>query len=491
MIQLHNIRCIFGETVAVDDVSLDLPPGIVLGLLGENGAGKSTLVGALYGAVRPARGRMELDGRSFSPRGPRDALRRGIGMVHQHFMLVPTLTVAENVVLGTRRSPWLSHRRLNDEIDRFARSAGLPIPPAARVASLSVGARQRVEILKVLYRQVRVLILDEPTAVLTPDEADELFVAMRDLRRRGVTVIFISHKLHEVVGHCDRVAVLRRGRLVHSGVATDVSPAALAELMVGQTVSPAQRKPRLDVHAPPALELRGVRVAGLERADLTLRHGEILGIAGVDGNGQDELARVVTGRARPDAGEVRVAGMPVFAASTARPAPRVAHIPNDRQRDGLALRLSVVENAVLTRVASPEFARFGWLRRAACAEFARGLVRDFDIRAASLDAPVATLSGGNQQKLVVGRELSAAPALIVAHNPTRGVDVAATAFIRGRLLAATERGAAVLLIGSDLDEITAMSDRIAVLYRGRLTHTAWPACELRTIGRLMAGLEAG
>ncbi len=489
MIHFHDIRRSFGSTVAVDDVSLSIRDARITALLGENGAGKTTLVNILFGVVRPDRGRMELDGIPYSPRGPRDALARGIGMVHQHFALVPTLTAAENIVLGMRRNPWVSQRRLNDEILRFAASVSLPIRPDARVALLSLGERQRVEILKALYRRVRVLVLDEPTAVLTADEANGLFEAMRELRRRGVTIIFITHKLAEVVDHCDELAVLRRGRLVYAGPAGTATPATLAELMIGRAVeAPIPLSPPAARRAP-ALEMRGVSLSRGTPFDLTVQQGEVVGIAGVDGNGQDELARVVSGLAAPAAGTIRIAGHGPGDARAARSA-GVVHIPSDRQRQGLALDLTLIDNAILTRHSDPAFARFGWLRRAACADFAASIVRDFDVRTGLLHAPAATLSGGNQQKFVVGRELAARPALIVAHNPTRGVDVAASALIRARLLDAAREGAGVLLISSDLDEIVPTSHRIAVLYRGGLTVSGWPDCDLATIGRLMAGLEA-
>lgn len=490
MIHFHNIWRSFGSTVAVDDVSLCIPGGRITALLGENGAGKTTLVNILFGVIRPDRGRMELDGIPYAPRGPRDALARGIGMVHQHFALVPTLTAAENIVLGVRRNPWVSQRRLNDEISRFAASVSLPIRSDARVALLSLGERQRVEILKALYRRVRVLVLDEPTAVLTAEEANGLFEAMRELRRRGVTIIFITHKLAEVVDHCDELAVLRRGRLVYSGPAGTTTPASLAELMIGRAVeAPIPLSPPAARRAP-ALEMRGVSLSRGSPFDLTVQQGEVVGIAGVDGNGQDELARVVSGLEAPAAGTVRIAGRGPGAARVAARSAGVVHIPSDRQRQGLALDLTLIDNAILTRHSDPAFAHFGWLRRAACADFAASIVRDFDVRTSLLRASAATLSGGNQQKFVVGRELAARPTLIVAHNPTRGVDVAAAALIRARLLDAAREGAGVLLISSDLDELVPTSHRIAVLYRGGLTVSGWPDCDLASIGRLMAGLEA-
>lgn len=503
MIELRGISRTFGSLAALADVSLDIPRGVILGLLGENGAGKSTLMNILYGMLRPSAGSMRVDGRPYAPRSPRDALRSGVGMVHQHFMLAASLSVAENIILGAPHGR-LRFRRAAREIAAFADSVGLPVDADARVGDLSVGRQQRVEILKALFRRVRVLILDEPTASLTPDETDQLFASMRQLRERGVAIVFISHKLREVVGHCDEVVVLRRGRIVFSGPAAASTPESLAEHMVGAgptATSPPPPAPRAACERAdsgrrgPMFEARRVSVGTgphPERCevDLHVDGGEIVGVAGVDGNGQDALVDALLGIRTTLRGTVRVSGIDVSRASTrARMSHGLAHIPSDRRRQGLVLDFSVIENACLKRFDARPLSRFGWLSRARMRRHAASLVARADVRGPSLDSAAATLSGGNQQKLVVARELHAAPRVLLVCNPTRGVDVAAAAAIRGRLREARDGGAAILLVSSDLDEIVELSDRVLVMYRGTLRPSAWPACDVAAIGRLMAGIS--
>ncbi len=455
MLELRHITKRFGGLAALDDVSISFADRSIHAVLGENGAGKSTLMRVLYGMVQADRGEILLDGRGLSLRRPADAMRVGIGMVHQHFTLVERMTVAENMALGERGDGWwMSPAVLRSRVEAVSRRVGLEIAPEEMVEELSVGQRQRVEILKALQHDVHTLILDEPTAVLTPQEIEQLFAALRKLRDEGRRVIFISHKLNEVVGLCDAVSVLRGGKLVCTERMGALSADALVEQMVGRRVGAIERGGRV-----PAGEIAVELSAGCD-----VRRGEIVGIAGVEGNGQAELVeRVLSAR-------------------------RAGHIADDRQREALVMSMTVAENAILKVHGQRPISRGEILNTGAIREFAQGLIREYDIRAAGVNAGVATLSGGNQQKLVVGRELATRPELIVAVNPTRGLDVAATEFVHRRLLAERERGAAVLLISVDLDEILALTDRVLVIFDGKLT--AAPLGDVAAIGRLMAGLPA-
>lgn len=457
MIQLRDIRKRFGPVAALDGVHLDLASHEIHALLGENGAGKTTLMKILFGLLRPDAGDVLVDGRAVVLRRPADARQIGIAMVHQHFMLVEHMTVAENVLLGDRFAPrWLSAAVMQRVVARDAERLGLDIDAAARVESLSVGQRQRVELLKVLRRPARALILDEPTAVLTPSEADALFDTLRILRGGGCTVVFISHKLAEIERLCDRVTVLRHGRTVFSGRVAESSPASLAAHMIGRAV--------------PAAKSRAPMAAGevvLRHDRLSLRAGEIVGIAGVEGNGQAALVHDLLRHARG----------------------RVGHIPDDRQREALVPGLSVSENAVLKDHALAPFSRRGRLHWPAIRTHARNLIDRYGIKARSEGSAVADLSGGNQQKLIVARELHAEPRQVFAINPTRGLDIAATQFVHEQLLARRAAGAAVLLVSSDLDEVLALSDRVLVIYRSRLSAVDRPEKSLDLIARKMAGLE--
>jgi len=461
MLSLTKISKQFGGEAALSDVSVSFEKGTVHAVLGENGAGKTTLMRILYGLLQPDAGMITLDGLRLELPRPAIAQRAGIGMVHQHFKLVEQMTVAENIVLGERGGgAWLPRSTVRRRAMEAAQRTGLEIDPDRRVEDLSVGQRQRVELLKVLQHEVSTLILDEPTAVLTPAEVEQLFAAIRSLRVRGCRVIFISHKLAEVTAISDTVSVLRRGRLVCTEPIGKLSAADLAERMVGQRVEQTERRPgRAD----------GDVVLTVPGSALAVRRGEIVGIAGVDGNGQHELTRAMIERVWP------------------------AHIADDRQREALVLPMSVAENAVLKRHGEPAFSRMGWLRRDAIAEFARRIMREFDVRGPGVGAAVATLSGGNQQKLVVGRELSGRPDLVVASNPTRGLDVAATRFVHGELFEARDAGAGVMLVSADLDEVLLLSDRVFVIYGGRLAEARPSASgefDAATIGRMMAGLAA-
>jgi simple sugar transport system ATP-binding protein len=522
-LEMSGVQKRFGRLVALDGVSLRVGAGRVHGVLGENGAGKSTLMNIAYGLLRPDAGRVAVGGREVRFRSPRDAIASGVGMVHQHFMLAGAMTVLDNVLLGDPRAGRVLWRReAAMRLVGLGERLGLAVEPGRRVEALSVGEQQRVEILKALWRDARVLILDEPTAVLTPGEVEQLMGAVGRLRAEGRGVVFISHKLGEVGRICDEVTVLRRGRVVWEGDARGVSAEELARHMVGREVGRVTRGVVMgpgvesvageDPHPDPApgsrqfrslppgyrergnavLTLDAIQAGVLRDVSLRVGAGEIVGIAGVDGNGQQELAEVVVGLRRPGAGRVvwqgavEVTGM----SAGARAGLGIGHIPNDRKREALVPTMSVAENLMLKAYRDAPWARRGvvnWRKAEAVAE---GLAREFDVRAASVRVPVGTLSGGNQQKVVLARELAvrADPLLVVAMNPVRGLDVAAANFVYEQLLARRAAGAAILLISSELDELLALCDRIGVLYAGRLTMTDFPRTGRDEIGRLMAGV---
>jgi simple sugar transport system ATP-binding protein len=501
-LRLSGITKRFGAVLANDGVSLELRRGEVLALLGENGAGKSTLVSILFGHYVADAGAIEIDGRLLPPGRPKAALGAGIGMVHQHFTLAENLSVLDNVMLGTEPlwQPFSRRREARARLLDAAARFGLQVNPQARVGTLSVGERQRVEILKALVRGARILILDEPTAVLTPQESRALFATLKKMVAQGMAILFISHKLDEVRAVSDRIAVLRAGKLVAQfDDAGAVAPQDLAQAMVGRTVEPVSRGAARGAPLQ-ARVVCGLRAASVARsadrpalADLNfgLHGGEVLAIAGVAGNGQRTLADLLSGLLPLAAGTLQIGGRAL------PPDPRgfvragVARIPEDRQNVGAIGDLSVWENALLERYASRRFARWGWLRSARARDHARTIVERFDVRGAGalgLDAPVRALSGGNLQKLILGRALTgvddpeSAPLLIVAHQPTWGLDVGAVAAVHQRLLEACAAGAGVLLISEDLDEILALADRIAVMHAGRLTEArardAWSAAQL-------------
>ena len=536
VLRLTGITKRFGALVANDDISLTLAPGEVLALLGENGAGKSTLVSILFGHYVADAGSIEVFGQPLPPGQPKAALDAGIGMVHQHFTLADNLSVLDNVMLGTEPL-WRPVSRRGEARTRLLKAAadfGLEVNPDARIGELSVGERQRVEILKALYRGARILILDEPTAVLTPQESESLFATLAQMVAQGLSVIFISHKLDEVLRVSHRVAVLRAGRLVAQMPSAGATPAQLAEAMVGQRVvkpvrvrsepgedgvesgrsqenadplpssaappSEAGARHGPDLGSPQAVvcELRDATVRGdgawplLDRVNLDVQRGEVLAIAGVAGNGQAALAEVLCGQRSLDAGQVLLQGTPLPRGPRAVVQAGVARIPEDRHAVGVVGDLALWENAVLERYAEPAFARAGFVRRAAARAHAQGLVTRFDVRgteAGGLDTVTRQLSGGNMQKLILGRALGGAtPALVLANQPTWGLDVRAVAYVHQQLLDACAAGAAVLLISEDLDEILTLADRIAVIHHGRLTPAepteSWT---LARIGLAMAG----
>jgi simple sugar transport system ATP-binding protein len=467
-------------------------------LLGENGAGKSTLMNQLYGLLQPDEGEIVVDGAVRTFHSPRDAIAAGIGMVHQHFMLVPVFTVAENIALGAEKTRggllgWLDRRRARREVIEISERYGLPIDPDELVENLPVGVQQRVEIVKALSRDVDLLILDEPTAVLTPQETDELLGVMRGLCETGKSIVFITHKLKEVKAIADRITVIRRGRTV--GTATPETPEdELASLMVGRDVSlevtkgPAEPgRPVLKVSGLIVDDDRGVRA--VDGVNLVVRAGEVLGIAGVQGNGQTELVEAIMGLRAPRAGAIQVDNEDLIGMGTKQILRAgVGYIPEDRSLDGVVREFTVAENLVLDTYDRAPYGNAFRLNPAAIAASARERVSQFDIRTSSPDAPVSTLSGGNQQKVVVAREMSRPLRLFIAAQPTRGVDVGSIEFIHSRIVHERDVGTAVLVVSSELDEVVGLADRVAVMYRGRILATVSPDTPREEIGLLMAGI---
>jgi len=490
-------------TLANDAIDLDLRAREIHALLGENGAGKSTLMNILYGLLTPDAGEILIDGKPVAIRDPADAIARGIGMVHQHFMLVPVLTVAENVVLGqeiTRGGQLLDMRAAERRIRELADRLGFSIDPHARVDQLSLGQQQRVEILKAIYRGARILVLDEPTAVLTPQETREIFGVLRRLREEGTSIIFISHKLDEVLEIADRITVIRRGKVVGTRTPAETNENELAELMVGRAVS--LRVDRGKSHpVDVVLEVVGLRATDdrrhdvLQGVDLTVRAGEIVGVAGVGGNGQDELVECIVGLRKPTGGTLKLEGRDITRLSVdARRDLGIAYVPADRQRFGLVLPFSLPDNFVLTRYAERPYAGGlgGFVRQhSAIRGEATRLAAEFDVRASSLDAAAATLSGGNQQKVVVAREFRHDLKTLILDQPTRGLDVGSVEFIHKQVIERRDAGVAVLLVSAELDEVLDLSDRILVMYRGRVVGSfAAAEAQREKVGLLMATGEA-
>jgi ABC-type uncharacterized transport system ATPase subunit len=495
-LEMRGITKRFPGVLANDHIDLEIRPGEIHALLGENGAGKSTLMNILYGLLSPDEGEIRIGGELVTLSDPNDAIARGIGMVHQHFMLVPVFTVAENVILGTETmaNPFMLDRHAADRrIRELARLLGFEVNPNAIVGELSVGLQQRIEILKALYRGAKVLILDEPTAVLTPQETKEIFAVLRRLAAEGTSVVFISHKLYEVLEIADRVTVIRRGRVVGQADPKAATEEDLATMMVGRDVAlivdkaPAKPGPvTLSVADLVVADDRGSVV--VENCSFEVRSGEIFGIAGVGGNGQTELVEALTGLRRPRAGRVELGGRVVTGYSPRKMAQRgLAYIPGDRQRYGLVLAFAVEDNLALTDYHHPPYSHFGVLDEGAIRAKAKELVAQFDIRTPSPAVPVGTLSGGNQQKVIVAREFSRPITLLVADQPTRGLDVGSIEFIHRQIVAKRDAGSAVLLVSAELDEVMELSDRIGVMYRGRLVAVLDAAStDKERIGLMMA-----
>jgi simple sugar transport system ATP-binding protein len=499
ILELEGITKRFPGVLANDRISLSLEVGEIHGLLGENGAGKTTLMNVLYGLYHPDEGEIRLGGKSLQIKSSRDAILAGIGMVHQHFMLVQVFTVTENVMLGdesTKLGGILDRESTAKRIREISSTYGLEIDPDARVGTLPVGVQQRVEIIKLLYRKANILIFDEPTAVLTPQEADQLFRIMRSLAESGKAIIFITHKLREVMDVADRITVIRQGRVVGTTTPREANMSKLASMMVGREVLLEVTKPKA---APGELTLRvedlkvlsDRNTVAVNGVSFDLSGGEILGVAGVQGNGQTELVEALTGLRHPVEGRIELLGVDVT-----RGTPRqitelgTAHIPEDRQRDGLVLSYPLTDNLVLNTYYIAPFAERAVLQQTAIFEHGRDLVQAFDIRTPSPLAEVGTLSGGNQQKVIVARELSRPIKLLVAAQPTRGLDVGSIEYIHGRILEKRGEGVAVLLVSTELDEIMQLSDRIAVMFRGRIMDIV-PSEDAakEKIGLLMAGIH--
>jgi general nucleoside transport system ATP-binding protein len=476
VLRLYGITKRFGSLLANDNISLTLHKGEVIALLGENGAGKTTLMNILFGHYTADSGGVEAFGKPLAPGNPRAALAAGIGMVHQHFTLADNLTVTENILLGTRPL-WRIGLGLADARGRIAalsQDFGLAVDPSARVGTLSVGERQRVEILKALYRDARILILDEPTAVLTPQETEALFQTLRKAVALGLSIVFISHKLHEVIGVADRCIVLRHGRMVGEVATANTDRHALAAMMVGAEIAPPAVTPITP--GPALLRLNAVSTPdqgatpGLRRITFDLRAGQITGLAGVSGNGQGALFDLISGLARPSSGQMTIGNTPRDDWSP-RAAIRagIARIPEDRHKTGTIADFTLTENAILERYDQPPYSTNGWMNWRAAADFTSHVIATHDIRCPGPDARIRLLSGGNMQKLILGRVLEPGPKIILANQPVRGLDIGAITYVQNRLLAARDGGAAVLLISEDLDEIIEMSDVIHVISEGRLS----------------------
>ena len=498
-VEMHNISKQFPLVLANDDVTFNVQKGEIHALVGENGAGKSTLMNILYGLLHADSGTLAVDGKAAHFTGPGDAIARGIGMVHQHFMLIPSLTVAENVVLGQEPSKrgFVDKASANQTVKALSDQYGLKVDPTAKVETLSVGIEQRIEIIKVLYRGAEILILDEPTAVLTPQEVDELFEILGSLKDQGKTIIFITHKLQEVMAVADMVTVMRRGKVVGTVSTQDTTRQDIATMMVGRQVLFRVERTQAE---PGEVVLMVKDLNALDNKDLpalrdisfSVREGEILGIAGVEGNGQTELVEVLTGLRKARSGQVELNGQVITNYS-----PRLirekgtGHIPEDRHRRGLVLDFTVAQNMVLGIHYRKPFVRhlgldvinFGPIR-----EKAQRLLKEFDIRPPDHENLAGNLSGGNQQKVIVAREFDQNPKLLIAAQPTRGIDVGSIEFIHQRLLQARDKGKAVLLISADLEEILSISDRIAVMYEGQIVGTLEPAeATEERLGLMMTG----
>ena len=499
LLELRGITKRFPGVLANDSIDLELNEGEILALLGENGAGKTTLMNVLYGLYTPDEGEILVHGEKVDIHGPHDAIDMGIGMVHQHFMLVPVFTVTENVMLGVesiKNGLFLDRKIASQRIEEISAQFGLEVDPQVMVEDLSVGAQQRVEIIKVLYRQADILIFDEPTAVLTPQEVEELFKVIHSLVDQGKSLIFITHKLNEVLEIADRIMVLRNGKVVGSTTPAEATTASLANMMVGREVL-------LEIKKPPAkygeviLDVKNLRVhddrhlVAVEDVSFQVQAGEILGVAGVQGNGQTQLVEALTGLREIEDGEVEILGI-----KTTNFSPReiteigTAHVPEDRQTDGLVLSFPVADNLVLNTYYQPPFSKGMNLKPNAIEEAASERVRAFDIRTPSIFIPVSNLSGGNQQKVIVAREFSRPIKLLIASQPTRGLDVGSIEYIHSQIIKKRNEGCAVLLVSPELDEVMSLSDRVAVMFAGKfIAILSEEEVTRERCGLLMAGIQ--
>jgi ABC-type uncharacterized transport system ATPase subunit len=494
-LELRQITKRFGTLVANRSVDFDVRKGEIHALLGENGAGKSTLMNVLYGLHQPDEGEIRLNGEPVKIDSPRRAINLGIGMVHQHFMLVPVMTVAENLVLGAepRNGLLLDYKTASKDVRELSERFGLAVDPEAKVEDLGVGAQQRVEILRALFRGARVLVLDEPTAVLTAQEAQDLFDVLRALKADGTAIVFISHKLNEVLDVADRITVLRRGEKIDTVPAEGSTERSLARLMVGRDVL--LRVEKTEQHlGEPLLEVRELSarddrdLPAVKDVSFEVRAGEIVGIAGVDANGQSELIETIVGLRKPDSGRVMIAGRDVTHAGTRETLDAgLGHIAEDRHRRGLVLEFDLAENLCLREYRNPTMSRRGWLSPKKMAARARGLLRQYDVRGGDTETRAGSLSGGNQQKVVIAREMSAEPQVLIAAQPTRGLDVGAIEFVHRRLVEERDQGRAVLLVSLEMEEIRSLSDRVLVIYEGEIVAEMSPSASEEDFGLVMTG----
>jgi len=498
-LELRGITKRFGPVVANDRIDFDLRQGEVHALLGENGAGKSTLMSILYGLYSPDEGEIRVNGEPAEIDSPSRAIHLGIGMVHQHFMLVPVMTVTENIVLGEEptHGPFLDVREGARKVKELSDRYGLAVDPDAVIEQVSVGMQQRVEILKTLYRDARILILDEPTAVLTAQETQELFEVLRALKEDGVSIVFISHKLNEVLEIADRVTVVRRGERIDTVPSEGATEQSLARLMVGRDVLLRVEKKAAKL-GEPMLEVEDLYVRdqrGLEAVkgvSLTVRGGEVVAIAGVDGNGQLELVQAIAGVVVPESGRVSIAGEDVTGEGVREATDAgVAHIPEDRQLCGLVLDFTLAENLALREYRQPPISNHGVLSMSGMNDRARELLKEYDVRGGEPSTLASSLSGGNQQKVAVAREVASNPKLLIAHQPTRGLDVGAIEFVHGRLLQERDEGRGILLVSLEFEEIRALADRIVVIYEGQLVAEFLPDVSEEELGVSMTGGGGG
>ena len=498
ILEMRGIGKRFPGVIANENVDFDVRRGEVHSLLGENGAGKSTLMKVLYGLYRPDSGEVRLNGNPVNLTSPADAINHGICMIHQHFMLVPTLTVAENVALGLRSSshPLTDLKTVAARVRELSKTFGLQVDPGALIWQLAVGERQRVEIIKALYRDASILVLDEPTAVLTPKEVDDLFVTFRQMAQDGRSLIFISHKLHEVLTLSDRITVLRNGRVVGETAPCDTTRERLAQMMVGREVNLSPDNAPVTI-GEPRLTVENLFVEGDRGTDavcglsLEVRGGEVLGIAGVSGNGQRELAEAISGLRKPRSGQVKIDRVPVFGCDpkTVRQE-GLAYVPEERMRDGAIGEFNVMENLILLDHGKKSFCRNGFLRFSRIQQHCKKLVAEYTVKTPNMETPVKNLSGGNIQKLILARELSGNPKVLIAAQPTRGVDIGAAEYIHTRLSYQRASGTATMVISEDLDEILALSDRIAVMFEGRIMgFVDRDDASRERIGLMMAGVD--